>query len=146
MVEKIIIRKATKEDAGIIYEFVNELEDTVFDNELFHQYYEENLRSVKNHYLVALIDSTVVGFLSCHGQVLLHHSGLVYEIQELFVDKHYRNKGIGRKLISGLQAILLKDDYKSLEVACSFKRKDTHRFYIANGFAQTHYKFTREKM
>jgi len=30
-----------------------------------------------------------------------------------------------------------------LEVACSFKRKNTHRFYLANGFGQTHFKFTK---
>ena len=145
MEQHICVRSAILDDADDICEFVNQLEGAVFDRGKFDRYFRENLGAERNHYLVALVDGKPVGFISCHGQILLHHSGLVCEIQELFVDSRYRSKGVGAELIKALETRLAKEDYELLEVACSFKRTDTHRFYLANGFGQTHYEFTKPR-
>jgi len=140
----ISIRQANREDVSPIYHFINELEETVFDETAFAAHYYYNLQQPTIHYLVAEDAGKAIGFISCHGQTLLHHNGLVYEIQELFVNKDCRSKGVGALLIKALEEKLAAEDYELLEVASNIRRKDTHRFYLANSFRQTHYKFTKE--
>ena len=140
----IITRQATAADVTAIYRFVNELEDTVFDEKLFTEYYYRNLQLPNTHYLVAIEAGAILGYISCHGQILLHHCGLVYEIQEMFVDKEHRSKGIGALLLKALEEKISGDGYTLLEVSSNIKRKDTHRFYLSNGFSETHFKFTKD--
>jgi PhnO protein len=142
--DNIQIRPATVDDGISVYGLICELEDYTLDKEVFIANFRRNLNSTSIHYLVATIDNNVVGFISCHGQILLHHEGLVYEIQEIVVSNNDRNKGTGKMLLHALEQIIAKEEYKLLEVACNLKRKDAHRFYLANGFGQTHYKFTKE--
>lgn len=140
----IKVRAATPEDVQEVYRFVCELEEIIFDTDKFYQYYFENICKQDHHYLVAETGEDLVGYISCHGQVLLHHLGKVYEIQELYVDKEYRDKGIGRLLIDSLIGVLDKEEYDMLEVASGMKRVASHAFYRHCGFDQSHYKFTRK--
>jgi PhnO protein len=78
------------------------------------------------------------------GQILLHHNGLVYEIQEMYVLPEYRSRGVGKILLDTLIERISVDDYVLLEVCSSFKRLDAHRFYEANGFEKTTYKFKKQ--
>jgi PhnO protein len=144
MNHQIQIRKATLKDNDVIYEYVCLLENTVFDPILFATFFHENISHKNNLYFVAeeISHSKIIGYLSCHGQILLHHLGWVYEIQEMFVDELYRNKGIGKLLLQHLEASLL-NNCTSLEVTAQNKRLSTHEFYQLNGFKSTHLKFTK---
>ena len=137
-------RRATAGDAESIRRLLCDLTDREPDRELFRQYYEANLDSDRNIYIVAMAGDDVVGFLSCHGQLLLHHMGMVYEIQEMVVDGSHRSRGIGRLLLDALDRELAQTAYELVEVTSSIRRTATHRFYIANGFGQTHHKFTKK--
>lgn len=144
MNKQIHIRKATAVDKEGIYRFICLLEEAVFDEGLFETYYLENICNPHNIYLVAeeINNSKLVGYISCHGQILLHHLGFVYEIQEMFVDDGYRNWGIGKALIQKLQESL-PVNCKSLEVTAQNKRLASHAFYEATGFIASHLKFTK---
>lgn len=142
---ELTIRYATAADAEQVYQFVCMLEDMQFDRQLFEQYYLRNINHPEYYYLLAVNGDKPVGYLSCHGQLLLHHLGYVYEIQELYVDAAYRGHGIGRLLIEYLHGLLKDKDYDMLEVACGFKRPESHVFYEQVGFSKTHYKFTMRK-
>lgn len=143
--QELTIRYANAADAEHVYQFVCLLEDTNFDRQLFEQYYLHNIGNPEYYYLLAVYGDKPVGYLSCHGQLLLHHLNYVYEIQELYVDAAYRDKGIGRLLIGHLRELLKDKDYDMLEVACGFKRPESHVFYEQVGFSRTHYKFTMGK-
>jgi PhnO protein len=142
---ELTVRYAAPADAEHVYRFVCLLEDMNFDRQLFEQYYLRNISHPEYYYLLAVDGDKPVGYLSCHGQLLLHHLNYVYEIQELFVDNDYRGKGIGRILIEHLCQLLKDKDYDMLEVACGFKRPESHLFYEQVGFSRTHYKFTMRK-
>ena len=138
-------RFATQEDVRVVYEFINELEDTVFDYDTFEKYYFQNLENKNNIYLVATDTvKNVIGFCSCHGQMLLHHQCMVFEIQELFVSPDYRDKKVGRFLLQALEDILKQQGHELLEVTSNKRRTEAHRFYINNGFAESHFKFTKK--
>lgn len=142
--ENLVIRSATTADADHIYRFVCGLSEKSFNAAIFKQHYETNLGSDRNYYFVAEVNGIVSGFISCQGQLLLHHNDWVYEIQELYVDSAYRSLGIGQKLLQHLEATLAGMTYDILEVSSNNMRKDAHRFYLSNGFGQTHTKFTKK--
>ena len=137
------VRRARAEDVNTIHFFLNQLETRNFDIEIFTEIYSQNISQTHAIYLVAEFDSKVIGFISCHGQLLLHHLGYVFEIQEFFVLDTYRNKGIGAILLAELENILKQKKIVSFEVTAQNKRLQTHQFYLKNGFTQSHLKFTK---
>ena len=144
---QVSIRQATAKDVEAIYAFICDLEETTFDFEIFIQLYLQNIAGENNIYLVAE-DSTrskVIGFISTHGQILLHHLGMVYEIQEMFVDQEFRSHGIGQQLIEALEERLRDRECRCLEVTSNAKRTAAHEFYTRNGFIQSHVKLTKER-
>lgn len=95
------------------------------------------------HYLVADMAGTVVGFVSCHVQYLLHHCGKVGEIQELFVRPDHRNQRIGHQLVAALNQLAIQHGFIHLEVTTNQKRTDTVRFYERESFHRTHIKLVK---
>ncbi len=140
----VTTRPATLADFDAIYEFVCGLEEQRFDKAALRQCYEVTFSMPYSHYLVAELGHKPVGYISCRGQILMHHCGLVYEIQELYVLPEHRSAGIGKILLNAMLERLAKEDYELVEVCSNMRRKDAHRFYLSNGFEQTSYKFRKE--
>jgi len=141
----VIVRRAEMDDAEHIHRFVSALEEEEFDYGIFREMYFQNIKNEDTIYLVAVEGDEVIGYVSCHSQLLLHHLGRVYEIQELYVDTNHRNKKAGALLLKTLEEMISKSGYKSLEVTSNKKRLDAHRFYLDNGFQHSHFKFTKPK-
>ena len=70
------------------------LEENDFEYAVFENIFTRNISHPENVYLVAEMDGIISGYISCHGQYLLHHGGLVFEIQELYVKQEFRNAGL----------------------------------------------------
>ena len=140
--ENLIIRKATSADAGHVYEMLCCLSDKQHNEERFMKCFERNLQNETIIYLVAETDNTPCGFISCHSQQLLHHTGTAYEIQEMYIKEAYRGWGIGKRLIAVLRSMINETPYDVFEVTSSNWREEAHAFYLNNGFMQTHKKFT----
>jgi PhnO protein len=137
-----IIRKAVGNDLGIVYRFLCELENEDLDFDAFKSIYIENISNPKNLYMVSESDNVVSGFISFHIQNLLHHSGLVGEIQEFYIDKTFRGKGIGKLLIDEIKNYAKQNNLKSIEVTSSKKRTENVLMYEKLGFMLSHNKFT----
>ena len=78
-----------------------------------------------------------------HIQKLLHHAGLVAEIQEFIVNKDLRGFGIGTKMIDKIKEKATQSGCMLIEVCCSLGRYDSHNFYINRDLKRTHYKFCK---
>lgn len=140
--DKAIVRLAKLADIKAIYKFVCELEDCHLDEKTFEKAYYLNLFDVDNIYLVAELVSEVIGYLSCHSQLLLHHGGRsVGEIQEMYVDSERRNLGVGKLLLDKLKELAASKNIIQIEVTSNKLRDNTHRFYERENFEQTHKKF-----
>lgn len=139
--EQLEIRDVIPADFEYIYEFINILEGTIFEKESQRLIFIENISNVNNVFLIALLNNKAIGFLSCHVQNLMHHGGLVGEIEEMFVHKDYRNLKVGHQLIDRLKQKARKKQILQLEVTSNNKRVLAHQFYENEGFRQTHYKF-----
>lgn len=137
------IRPATSDDYPTIYAFLCDLEDEILDPTAFRGVFQRNLTDPTIYYCVAELADEVVGFLSCHSQYLLHHTGRVGEIQELYVRPDCRNQRIGHQLMNYLQDVARQEGFVNLEVTTNQKRIDTVRFYEQTGFTRTHWKLVK---
>ncbi|CAM3485579.1 N-acetyltransferase domain-containing protein [Flavobacterium longum] len=140
--EAIHIRPATIDDFEYVYQFINTLEGQVFDRSAQWEIYVANASNANNIYLMAWAHALPVGYLSCHAQHLLHHGGLVGEIQEMFVTENGRGRGIGKLLLDRCKEIAKANGVLQLEVTSGLMREDAHRFYEREGFLFTHKKFS----
>ncbi len=140
----MIIRKSISEDAASVYEFICELEGSSFNYLAFCNIFEEHLLNPSAFCFSALENNQVIGFISCRIQNLLHHCGPVGEIQEFFIRKEFRNKGIGRLLMNEVLTVSFALSLQSLEVTFNRKRTDNVKVYENLGFRLTHHKLTME--
>jgi (aminoalkyl)phosphonate N-acetyltransferase len=137
----ITIRFATMSDLPIVHRFMCELKERPLDVDAFKTCFEINLQKQDAYHLVAETEGRVVGFLSCYGQIVLHHCGMEYEIQEMYVDPEYRSRKIGQQLLLAIEEKI--GEYRSLKVCSNMRRKDAHRFYTENGIEHTGYRFIK---
>ncbi|MFD1601305.1 GNAT family N-acetyltransferase [Flavobacterium artemisiae] len=145
MQSNIKIRKVEKQDLDFVYKSICELENDVFDFEVFETIFNENISNPKNVYLIAESENESLGFITFHIQNLLHHCGLVGEIQEFFIDKNHRGKGVGRKLVAEILKYAEENNLKSIEVTTNKKRVENVAIYENLGFTLSHNKFTISK-
>ncbi|WP_106792919.1 GNAT family N-acetyltransferase [Aquimarina sp. Aq78] len=139
--KEVEIRRAKGSDFLSIHRFIEILENQTFKKEKQEKIFLENLNNQNNIYLIAEVENEIAGFLSCHVQNLLHHNGLIGEIQEMFVTESCRGLGIGQKLIDHLKSIAKEKEIIQLEVTSNIKRENAHSFYENQDFINTHKKF-----
>lgn len=138
------IRPARLPDGATVYRFLCELENQELNQSAFDTVWAHNLNTPTILYRVAEQGDELVGFVSCHVQYLLHHTGPVGEIQELYVRPDYRNQQIGRHLVAALEADLAPLTLASLEVTTNGQRADAIRFYESIAFRPTHLKLVKQ--
>lgn len=88
--DKLIIRIAIPEDLDEIFAIESSVEDS-WSYELVSQDLLENKYS---EYIVGTMDEKLVGFIS-----IMNIAGEVH-VNNIAVDENYRNKGIGKKLLT----------------------------------------------
>lgn len=142
MITKVQIRKVELQDLDFVYKSICELENETLDFEVFKEIFDENISNPKNLYLIAENEKEGVGLISFHTQNLLHHCGLVGEIQEFFIHQNYRGHGIGRQLINEILHYANQNNLKSIEVTTNKKRVENVAIYENLGFTLSHNKFT----
>jgi len=142
MNSKLEIRKIEPQDVDFIYKSICELENDKLNFEVFEQIFHENISNPNHLYLIAENENESLGFISFHTQNLLHHCGIVGEIQEFFIDQNYRSKGIGRQLIEKIMKFADQNNLKSIEVTTNRRRVENVLIYENLGFTLSHNKFT----
>ena len=136
------VREADLEDLDIVFKFICELENEVFDYQVFKGIFEENLNNQNYVYFIAESYGQVTGFISFHTQKLLHHCGVVGEIQEFYIDSNFRNQSVGKMLMQKVKTYAEANNLKSIEVTSNKTRTENVQVYEHLGFRLTHNKFT----
>ncbi len=136
------IRKANLQDLDQIYAFMCELEACTLDYTVFEKLFNLNLQNPFITYFVAEISENLIGFISLHKQYLLHHCGLVGEIQEFFVAQNYRGIGVGKLLMETVKKDAIESKIHEIEVTTNKKRIENVSVYEGLGFELSHNKFT----
>ena len=141
---QVKIRPCVRTDFDAIHRLIQELENKEMNQEIllsiFNEYWAKQWIFL---YVAESENSEVIGFISCLGQNLMHHEGLVFEIEELIVSQDFQGMGIGHLLVQAVQNEVEKLGAKSFEVTTNKRRTDAQRFYKSVGFTNSHEKFTK---
>ena len=131
------IRKATKEDVGLILSFIRGLaeyekmtDQMVATEELMEEWlFEKKIAEV----LFAVEDGKEVGFaLFFHNFSTFLGRGGIY-LEDLFVFPAYRGRGHGKRLLCRLAEIAVEEGCGRLEWSCLDWNKPSIDFYLSMG-------------
>ena len=138
-----MIREAREEDVGAIADAVEELLVELGGSRPARQEVETEVRAILGDpraglLLVAESDGEIVGVLGASWQRAIHVPGRYALIQDLWVDRAWRSRGIGAELVEAIaeqardqgvtriEVGLPKEDFENIEA--------TEAFYRGNGF------------
>ena len=140
----IKIRKALPSDASILYHFICFLEEQSFDEKRFRENFSQCLEDENKLYLIAEKEDEVIGFISAHRLIILHRGGYVFEIQELFITRAYRDKGVAGLLLKALEEQASSTIHQGFSVCLRSGNTDGKRFYEKAGFQNSHIHLLKE--
>lgn len=137
------LRPATAEDVDAVYGLICELKQAELDRSAFHAGFAANLLDHNMRYQLAEQDGHIVGMIGLHMQFHLHHANWIGEIQELVVMPQARGLRVGSQLLAWAEAFARQAGAEMTELSTSVKRADAHRFYLREGYTQSHFRFTK---
>ncbi len=137
-----MVRAATILDEQAVYEINCELVEMALDPQQFHEAYLDYLNNPKMHTLLFEEDGQVIALLTLRIGTMLCQAGTIAEIMELFTREGMRSRGAGHQLYLEARRIAKEAGCIRLEVSCSKKRVDAHRFYEREGMEFTRLRFT----
>lgn len=137
------LRRATAQDTEVVYALVCELKQASFDYPAFRAGFTANLQDARLRYQLALLDGQAVGLIGLHLQYHLHHANWIGEIQELVVMPQARGLKIGSQLLAWAEQEAREAGAEMTELSTSVKRHNAHRFYLREGYEQSHFRFTK---
>lgn len=135
------IRKITLGDLDRVFELLSELYRNKLKYDKFKEIYKLKLNDVNNYYIVAVIDNKIVGVLTSEINVQLHRERKQCFVEDLIIDKEYRNKGIGKALLQNAVDYAKENDCEVIELTSYIENENAHRFYENNKFIKHSYKF-----
>lgn len=93
------MRRAQSEDARFVYERMCDLEERVFDWQVFELLYLEQLKDETMDSLIFEVDGKRAGYAAVRYGTYLHHCVRTAELIELDVDETCRDQGIGHAFL-----------------------------------------------
>lgn len=137
------LRPAMAEDVDAVYGLICELKQAELDRSAFHAGFAANLLDHNMRYQLAEQNGHIVGMIGLHMQFHLHHANWIGEIQELVVMPQARGLKVGSQLLAWAEAFARQAGAEMTELSTSVKRLDAHRFYLREGYTQSHFRFTK---
>ena len=137
------LRRAGPDDALAVYALICELKQAEFDRQAFHAGFIANLQDRNMHYQLALLDGHIIGMIGLHLQFHVHRARWIGEIQELVVMPQARGLKVGSQLLAWAEDKARHAGAELTELSTSVKRVDAHRFYVREGYTQSHFRFTK---
>ncbi|CAM6631332.1 aminoalkylphosphonate N-acetyltransferase [Leclercia adecarboxylata] len=137
------LRPATAEDVDAVYGLICELKQAELDRSAFHAGFAANLLDHNMRYQLAEQNGHIIGMIGLHMQFHLHHANWIGEIQELVVMPQARGLRVGSQLLAWAEEFARQAGAEMTELSTSVKRLDTHRFYLREGYTQSHFRFTK---
>lgn len=138
-----MIRKIEINDLEEVFELLDELYENKIEYSIFTEKYKASLKDNNFYGIVAVEDNKVVGVLIARIINRLAKKKNILFIDDLIVNKKYRNTGIGKLLIQNAMDYAVSIDCESLELTSLISNTNAHRFYENNGFEKRQYKFKK---
>jgi len=147
----IRIRKSNYSDSNDVLRLIKQLEPELTNKDLkkVREFFKAIIE--KENYLnkVAILRNKenrekIIGFISLVFNLVIHDLGLVATINEIVIDKNYRNKKVGSILLENAIGDAKSRGCTEIEVSSSLDRKTAHQFYKKHGFEEVGKFFSKE--
>jgi GNAT superfamily N-acetyltransferase len=73
-----------------------------------------------------------------------HYSGRSVELDHVFIEDAYRNKGLGSKFVNWIQGYVKSKGCEAIELNAYIANEPSHKFYERDGFQKLGYHFVKE--
>lgn len=141
----VMIRECKEGDFEQVLKLLAQLwPEKKLDEKELQQVFLRGLNSEFQSYVCAVIEENIVGFGSLTIKNSLWQAGLLGHIDELVVDKEYRGKGIGSKLLEYITNIAKEKSCVRIELDSALDRNQAHKFYEQNGFENRAFLFSKK--
>lgn len=137
------IRRFELKDLDEIFYVLNQLYTGKLKYEKFNEIYKLKLNDPYSYYIVAIENNKIVGVLTAELQVKLHRENMQCFVEDLVVDKEYRNRGIGKSLLQNAIDYAKSNNCDVVELTTYLNNEKAIKFYEANDFIKHSYKFKR---
>lgn len=130
--DEIIIREIQLEDYKNI-SYLNEQLGYKYPVERSKYRISKILNETKDKVFVGIIKDRIVGYIHISPYELLYYDSVV-NVLGLVVDKEYRRRGIGKRLIEFAEVWAKENRYNGMRLVSGVNREGAHEFYISCGF------------
>ena len=103
----------------------------------FVKRYESQKKS-KSNFFIIWKNKTPIG----HGQIIWEKIPI---LEDMFVEKKFRSKGIGKVLLKKLESSAKRKGFKKIKLYVGIKNKKAQNFYIKNNYSFTGRTVKKEK-
>ena len=137
------LRRATPDDTEAVYGLICELKHKAYDRETFAAGFAANLNNPTQHYQLAWVEGEIVGLIGLQIMFPLNQNCWVGEVQELVVHPQSRGLNIGQRLLNWAEEQARERGVSLMELSSGMPRTDAHRFYLREGYQQSHFRFKK---
>lgn len=124
----LIFRQMKEDDAEQVESLCSQLGYSTSTRLIISQF---NKINSTDFILVAVTpENLLVGFIHASPYNLLFHDTMV-NILGLVVNKYYRGKGIGRRLLAKTEEWALSNNYNTIRINSGIERSSAHEFYLS---------------
>ena len=149
MVDKIEIVNPGINDFSEIFPLLrqlwpNESLNNKLDEDKMKKVFQIGLNSPNQYFLIAKYSDRIVGYVSLTIKNDLWQGGNLGQIDELVVDREFRRKGIGSKLMDEMIKEAKNRLCKEAELISGFDRKEAQEYHVSQGFQRKAYVFRKK--
>ncbi|MFP2422532.1 aminoalkylphosphonate N-acetyltransferase [Pseudescherichia vulneris] len=137
------LRRATLDDTDAVYGLICELKQKAYDRQTFAAGFAANLNHPSQRYQLAWVNGEVVGLIGLQVMFPLNLNCWIGEIQELVILPQMRGMNIGQQLLSWAEDEARRSGASLMELSSGKVRTDAHRFYLREGYQQSHFRFKK---
>jgi ribosomal protein S18 acetylase RimI-like enzyme len=124
--------------AGLLSQLGHEVDRVWLEGWLRH------VERASDRVLVAEVSGEPVGVAVLHLAPFLHEGRNRLRLTALVVDRSARSRGIGALLLDACEEIAREMGCQSLELTTREERRDAHRFYERQGYADTGRRYLKQ--
>lgn len=101
-----------------------------------HDYLKQALASQDCYFILCVVDSTPVGYLSAFRFPVVQHNSFQVYLYDIVVDERFRRKGIGTRMIEELKKLCLEEQVSRIWVGTSLENEAAKRTFAVTGARQ----------
>jgi GNAT superfamily N-acetyltransferase len=131
-----------KSDINCVIPLVQKLTNDKLPDSILQDRFAEMV--TQNYECAGIYDENTLIGISGLWYCTRHYSGRSVELDHVYIDDAYRNKGLGNKFMDWITAYVRSKNYETIELNTYVQNHLSHKFYYNQGFNILGYHFLKK--